>query len=182
MALASIGDSGRKPHAAIESIVIMLHNIIFELDFECAAQEAVVRMCEAWYLKGYERNDEVVPQTILYLLMRSVGANGRQVDVKRVFAMREAFQLLEIGGESFRSVQEALMRAVVHPNYIMHDDGRRFLAIMLSLHPDLTLALHKSIKTLLPRCRSIRFREGSLHATSSVKHIDFLWLLSHFRP
>ena len=155
LAVACLGDTERKPSPALQKIVIMLHDTIFELEFESSAQEAVVRMCETWYLNGFERNDEVVPQTVLYLLMRSVGANGRLVDVKRVFAMREAFQLLEVGVESFRSVQEALMRAVVHPNYIMHDEGRRFLAVVLSLHPQLTLVLHKSIKSLLPRCRSV---------------------------
>jgi hypothetical protein len=153
MAIACIGESDRKPTASLQNIVLTLHNIIFDLEFECSAQDTVSRMCEAWYLADYETKDEVIPQTVLYLLMRSVGANGRMVDIKRVCALRESFQLLEIGGESFRTVQESLLRAAIHPNYIMHDDGRRFLAVILSLHPQLTLAMHKAIKSQLARCR-----------------------------
>ena len=153
LALTCIGDSERKPTPALQSSVIALHNILFDLEFESSSQDAVARLCEAWYVNGHENSDEVVPQTVLYLLMRSVGANGRLSDVRRVFAMRDAIQLLDVGGESFRSVQEALMRAAIHPHYVMHDEGRRFLAVVLSLHPELTLALHRSIKGQLPRCR-----------------------------
>ncbi len=155
MAIAVIVESDRNPTPSLQNIVLTLHNIIFDLEFECSAQDTVSRMCEAWYLADYEKKEEVIPQTVLYLLMRSVGANGRMTDVRRVCAMRDSFQLLEIGGESFQSVQESLLRAAIHPHYIMHDDGRRFLAVMLSLHPQLTLAMHTAIKNQIPHCRSV---------------------------
>eukprot|EP00960_Hanusia_phi_P052766 761649-Hanusia_phi.AAC.1 len=123
-------------------------------------QDAISRLCEAWYAKEPASRSEVVPQTILYLLMRSVSEEGKVSDVKRVYNMREALECLEIGGESFRSVQESLMRAAIHPNFVLSEDGRRFLTFLLTLHPLVTSILHKTIKSQIPRCRFGSGEEG----------------------
>jgi hypothetical protein len=119
--------------ASMQTVVQTLHDSLLRVEFESELQDSMSRLCESWYLAEPESRRHVVPQTILYLLLHSVGDKGKLSDVKRVCAMREALLCIEIGGQSFQSVQESFMRAAIHPNYVMHDDGRRFLAFVLSL-------------------------------------------------
>lgn len=152
---------------SLQAIVQTLHDSLLRVEFESDVQDTMSRLCEAWYLAEPESRRHVVPQTILYLLLHSVGEKGKLADVKRVCAMREALLCIHIGGESFQSVQESFMRAAIHPNYVMHDEGRRFLAFVLSLQPQLTRALHQTIKSQLPRCRkSMLLQYGELYHTA----------------
>ena len=141
--------------AAMKQCVQLLHdNLIEHVEFESAAQDAICRLCEAWFQGDREDKSTVVPQTLVTLLMRSVGDNARLGDVKRVLDMREALNCIELSGVGFRTVKESIMRAAIHPHYVMHDDGRRFLAFVLTLAPELTRAVHSSIKSQLPWCRA----------------------------
>ena len=150
--------------ASMRRLVEALHDSLLRVEFETDVQDCMSRLCEAWYLVDPESRRYVVPQTILYLLLHSVGENGKLQDVKRVCAMREALLCIEISGQSFQSVQESILRAAIHPNYVMHDDGRRFLAFVLSIHPALTRCVHKTIKSQLPRCRkSMLLQYGELY-------------------
>jgi hypothetical protein len=169
----------------MKSIVLLLHGSIFTLPFESAAQDAASRLCEAWYAADGDDKDEVIPQTLLYLLMRSVGPAGRISDVSRVCALRDGLGQLEVGEASFRSVQESLMRASIHPNYIANEEGRRFMSHAFALHPQLTAALHKTVLGHLPRCRFASPRlqpqtHSSAHAVpfSSSSAADSSLLLS----
>lgn len=159
--------TSRHAPASMQGMVQTLHDSLLRVEFESNVQDGMSRLCEAWYLAEPDSRRSVVPQTMLYLLLRSVGEKGKLGDVKRVCAMREALLCIEIGGQSFQSVQESLMRAAIHPNYVMHDDGRRFLGFVLSLQPHLTRSLHKTIKSQLPRCRkSMLVQYGELYHTA----------------
>ena len=167
----------RHAPAGMQTVVQTLHDSLLRVEFESDVQDGMSRLCEAWYLAAPDERRTVVPQSILYLLLHSVGEKGKLGDVKRVSAMREALLCIELGGSSFQSVQESIMRAAIHPNYVMHDDGRRFLAFVLSLQPQLTRSLHKTIKSQLPRCRkSMLVQYGELYhsawkrATGPVLH------------
>ena len=176
--------------ASMQTVVQTLHDSLLRVEFESDAQDGMSRLCEAWYLADPESRRHVVPQTILYLLLHSVGERGKLSDVKRVCAMKEALLVIEIGGQSFQSVQESFMRAAIHPNYVMHDDGRRFLGFVLSLQPQLTRDLHKTIKSQLPRCRkSMLVQYGELYHTAwkratgpvlhAIEHVCLQDLASH---
>jgi hypothetical protein len=119
----------RHAPASMQALVQSLHDNLLRVEFESDVQDSMCRLCEAWYLGAPESRRTVVPQSILYLLLHSVGDKSKLGDVKRVSAMREALLCIELGGSSFQSVQESIMRAVIHPNYVMHDEGRRFLGI-----------------------------------------------------
>ena len=148
-----IARAGCEPPAGLCSSARVLHDSIFDLDEYSSAQETVSRLCEAWFAADMPGKLHLVPCCLVHLLDRSVSEVGRAVDVHRVYAMREAFSLLETTGRSFASIEQALQKAVTHPLYVMHDEGSRFLAIALSMHPHLTTVLHRAIKSQLPRFR-----------------------------
>ncbi|EKX42521.1 hypothetical protein GUITHDRAFT_141192 [Guillardia theta CCMP2712] len=154
LGLLVLGGKETEAPDSMQNIVNVLHDNLLRFVFMSSTQDAISKFCEAWYLKEPSSRSEVVPQTILYLLMRAVSEDGKVSDVKRVYNMRAALECLEIGGESFRSVQESLMRAAIHPNFVLSEDGRRFLTFLLTLHPLVTTIIHKTIKSQIPRCRS----------------------------
>ena len=154
LGLLVLGGKETEAPDSMQNIVNVLHDNLLRFVFMSSTQDAISKFCEAWYLKEPSSRSEVVPQTILYLLMRAVSEEGKVSDVKRVYNMRAALECLEIGGESFRSVQESLMRAAIHPNFVLSEDGRRFLTFLLTLHPLVTTIIHKTIKSQIPRCRS----------------------------
>ncbi len=49
-----------------------------------------------------------------YLFVRTLGDGARDTDVKRLHALREAFELLDIEDETFCSIREFILRACVH--------------------------------------------------------------------
>ena len=66
------------------SLVMTLYEALLQLDFGTSEQDAIGRLCEAWYAAQMTRYEEVVPATIVYLLTLSVCEHGKLVDVKRV--------------------------------------------------------------------------------------------------
>lgn len=135
------------------SLVMVMYEALLQLEFGVSEQDSIGRLCEAYYAEKLERHEEVVPATIVYLLTLSVCEYGKLVDVKRVCAMKESLLLLEIGGEGFASIQDAIMRAATHPNYVLHKEGQSFLGFTLTLKPALTRMIHRAIKSQLPRMR-----------------------------
>jgi hypothetical protein len=131
------------PPKEMRKVVDLLYDAMLKLDFGASAQDAIARLCEAWYAGKLEDHEQVredsrceffsesvcvrcacvfrqplwrsshallmcsqhllrlifpqvVPATIVYLLTKSVHEIGKINDVKRVCAMRESLQLLDI--------------------------------------------------------------------------------------
>mgnify|MGYP000904839878 CR=1 FL=1 len=157
--------AGKTTPAPMKQVLQLLHdNLIQHVEFESAAQDAICKLCEAWYAGDHEGKSSIVPQMVVTLLMRSVGDNARLSDVKRVWETREALTCIELTGPGARTVKESIMRAAIHPHFVMHDDGRRFLSYVLTLAPELTRAVHSSIKSQLPWCRATMLEQyGELY-------------------
>lgn len=91
---------------------------------------------------------------------------NKKTYVHRVYAMREAFMLFDFEDESIEDLKLLLLRSVITPLYLKTDEGRRFIAFMLTLNGKLlkeALALIKSQipfgrKTVLEAYADILFR------------------------
>ena len=78
--------SAPRPQAVAEA----LHDIIFDLHDPRASslQGAIVELCESWWLAERPGRDELVPQTISYLLVSALHEAATAADVKRLWALR----------------------------------------------------------------------------------------------
>lgn len=74
------------------------------------------------------------------------------VDVKRVWAVRQAFLLLDFEDPSADIMKAMLLSCSVHPLYLRCDQGRKLVSFMFGLHPAFVGDLHQSIKKVIPYC------------------------------
>ena len=70
----------------------LLHDSLFELSGldGLACQEAIARVCEAWWADERAGAEMLMPQLLPYLLVQALGDEARDADVKRLFAVTHA--------------------------------------------------------------------------------------------
>ena len=162
----TIADLDRE--AAPESLQVaeMLHDIIFDLQDARASelQAAIVEMCEAWWLGERAGGDQLVPQTVSYLLVRALQDSATAADVKRLYAFRTALTVLDYADESITALKKLLLHCLIQPMILRNADGRKLLVYMFGLHPPFVLEMHRAIKAQIPACRkSLRELYGEVY-------------------
>ncbi|CAI5997132.1 unnamed protein product [Closterium sp. NIES-64] len=122
------------PPADLLTVCQSIHNVLIDLSgFDPVAQEAAARVFESWWQSDLRGKDTLIAQTLPYLLARSLELS-RPVDVRRVYAMRDAFSQLEFShAESIAGTRGLLLRCLFAPVYLKTTEGRRFLSFFLLL-------------------------------------------------
>ncbi|XP_078437222.1 ARM repeat superfamily protein [Wolffia australiana] len=128
------------------SCVRSLHDclVLFEADEDLSTE--IASLCEKWWKEKLPERETLISQSLPFLLSRSLTLNMKSY-VHRVYAMREAFLLFDFHDESIEDLKLLLLRCVITPLYLKTDEGRRFVAFMLSVNSKLlkeSLALIKS--------------------------------------
>ena len=104
------------------SLVEALHPLLLALEEQTPAisklKADISQLCQQWWLRKLPNAELLMPQLLPYLLMVSLEPEASHADVKRVYLLREAFDLFDFHDESMESVLELLMRAVVSPLYL----------------------------------------------------------------
>lgn len=133
--------------------VQQLHDILLELsDLDGDLQNATSLLCEKWWCKDVGGKNELMPNTLSYLVARTLSPGAKQVDVKRLWAVRQAFLLLDFDDPSADMMKSMLMSCCVHPVYLRCDQGRKLISFMFGLHPAFVGNLHQAIKKVIPYC------------------------------
>eukprot|EP00884_Botryococcus_braunii_P013107 jgi/Botrbrau1/21798/Bobra.0190s0023.1 len=112
-------------------------------------QDAVARMCLAWWEAGGPDRESLVTQTIPYTLVAAL-TSGRRADVKRCTALQEALGLLDFADESIADLERLLLRAAMWPPFLRFQEGRRFLSHLFSLKGQLVRELGAIIRNQIP--------------------------------
>lgn len=125
LAHASISDAKREAPEELVELATELHDIIFDLTDPRASelQNAIVELCEAWWLGGRAGRDELVPQTISYLLVRALHELATSADVKRLYAFRSAFGVLDYSDDSVAPLKRLLLHCAIRPNVLRCAEG-----------------------------------------------------------
>ena len=77
-------------------------------------------------------------QLIPFLLLNVLDScDTRDADVKRLYAIKDAFALLDYEDESIQTIQGLLLRCFTDPSFLKIPEGRRFLSFTFTLHADL---------------------------------------------
>ena len=127
-ALAALDDStGEAPE--LLGVACALHERLFALRDE-AAQHAVAKLCEAWYLANRPGAELLLTQLVPFLLIRSLESDAPESVVKRVHAMRSALLLLDFEDESSGSLQALLLRCFISTLYLRSAEGKRMLLFL----------------------------------------------------
>jgi len=95
---------------------------------------SVSKLSELWWLNNEEGAENLMPQLITYLLMQTLGIDGYDIDIKRLYALRGGFLLLDLEDNSSSFVRELIQRSFVHPSYLKVKEGQKLLAFLLNIN------------------------------------------------
>eukprot|EP00232_Nephroselmis_pyriformis_P015184 CAMPEP_0182884986 /NCGR_PEP_ID=MMETSP0034_2-20130328/19337_1 /TAXON_ID=156128 /ORGANISM="Nephroselmis pyriformis, Strain CCMP717" /LENGTH=877 /DNA_ID=CAMNT_0025018231 /DNA_START=21 /DNA_END=2651 /DNA_ORIENTATION=+ len=151
--VSELGAASKHAPSELLSAAAMLHDraLLSAEDFP-ALQEAVSKLCEAWWAKDLPGKESLVPQTVPYLLVKAL-ASGKASDVKRVYGLRAALLLFDFDDESIASLKRLLLRCAFAPPFLRAADGRRLVSSLFSLHPQMARELVAIIKNQIPAGR-----------------------------
>ncbi|XP_030855770.1 condensin-2 complex subunit G2 [Strongylocentrotus purpuratus] len=131
----------------------VLHGVLLDLpDSASKLQHNIAKLCHTWWSADLPERELLVPNTIMYLLVKTLQPSGMVSDVKLLCSMRESFSQLNLADESSSSLKELLEQCIINSTFLKNDDGRKFLSFIFCLDSDLAERLHSAIKNQLPSC------------------------------
>ena len=110
------------------------------------AQSAIFSMCERYWHGNFEDKEQLVTQLIPLLLMKSLNDNAQKNDVKRLYSIREAIDLLDFQDESIESLKLHLLRVVGNPLFLQSVEGRKFITHLFQVDTTLVIDLHRAVR------------------------------------
>ncbi|KAJ3423558.1 condensin-2 complex subunit g2 [Anaeramoeba flamelloides] len=118
-------------------------------------QNEIVKLCEKWYLDGRNEKELLIPQTVCYLLLRSLDVQAKISEVKRVYNLRSGLKLLDFEDNSTEWLKTLLLRCVICPLYLKSNEGQKFISFLFQLDLNLIEDLHATIKNQIPHSRKL---------------------------
>ena len=130
------------------TVVCTLHGEIFASNDRPKVQEVLSELCEMWFIQNRSSRDAVAPQMISFLLAKALATDSKQLDMKRLFMVREALTYLDLEDESTLQLRILVQRTFLHTQFLAlggDNFGRRFLIWALTALPLVSL-FHKTMK------------------------------------
>ncbi|KAK5579142.1 hypothetical protein RB653_008821 [Dictyostelium firmibasis] len=105
----------------------------------------ISQCCEIWIRQKRTEFQELVPQTISYLLTKSA-SSGVIADISRLNKVRHGLLTLEYTDPNARSFIDLLLNCFIHPQFIKTDEGKKFLIFIFSIRSILIEEIHQTVK------------------------------------
>jgi predicted house-cleaning noncanonical NTP pyrophosphatase (MazG superfamily) len=109
-------------------------------------------ICEKVYFanKDDDRAHCLVPHNFTYLLDKSLRKDGKKTDVKRVWGMKDALQLLD---ENNELMKQLLSSCAISPLYLSSEHGIKFITFLFNLTEEYCEFMHDSVTPQLAQCK-----------------------------
>ncbi|KAN0024342.1 hypothetical protein ACTFIV_008748 [Dictyostelium citrinum] len=105
----------------------------------------ISQCCEIWIRQKRSEFQELVPQTLSYLLTRSANS-GVIADISRLNKVRHGLLTLEYTDPNARSFIDLLLNCFIHPQFIKTEEGKKFLIFLFSIRSILIEEIHQTVK------------------------------------
>ncbi|KAL7538289.1 hypothetical protein ACHAXR_008448 [Thalassiosira sp. AJA248-18] len=137
----------------------MLHDLLFPLQSSGGVvggvnskeaqqtQSAIFSMCEKWWHGNFEDREQMVIQLIPLLLVKSLEDTAQKNDVKRLYSIRDAINLLDFEDESIASLKLHLLRTVSNPLFLQSVEGRKFITHLFMVDAGFVVELHRAVRS-----------------------------------
>jgi len=140
-------------------VAFSLHNILFELN-SCgpdatAVQLATVSFCEIWWHANGIQREQLVVQALPLLVIAALGdgSSTQKSDIKRLFQMRQALQVIDFADPSSDSLRSLLLRIASSPWCLKLPEGKRFLAYLFHVDGILLKDVHQAMRVQIPEAK-----------------------------
>jgi len=104
----------------------------------------IAKTSEYFWVHEEEGAEHLMPNLMTYLLMTSLSMHGRDTDIKRIYALRGAFLLLDFEDPSINFLVSLIHRCFTHPGYMKVTEGRKLLAFLLQSNGGITIVMSLS--------------------------------------
>jgi hypothetical protein len=136
-------------------VAVSLHDILFQLN-SCgpdavAVQSTIVSLCEDWWQANGAQREMLVAQTLPLLVIAALGtASSSKSDVKRLFQMRQALEIIDFADSSSDSLRSLLLRVASSPLCLRLPEGKRLLASFFHVDGTLMRDMHQAMRVQIP--------------------------------
>jgi hypothetical protein len=136
-------------------VAVSLHNILFQLN-SCgpdavAVQSTIVALCEDWWQANGAQREMLVAQTLPLLVIAALGTeSSSKSDVKRLFQMRQALEIIDFADSSSNSLRSLLLRVASSPLCLRLPEGKRLLASLFHVDGTLMKDMHQAMRVQIP--------------------------------
>jgi condensin-2 complex subunit G2 len=130
------------------STIVALHGVLVQIDVAWGsdavhAQQSIVALCETWWLNNGENREDVIGHALPVLVEAAVVSKS---DVKRLYVIRSALEVIELDDADSADFVSMLLRVASSPTCLKSSEGKRFLSYLFSLGPTMLQKLHFSIR------------------------------------
>ncbi|KAJ0963421.1 hypothetical protein J5N97_028543 [Dioscorea zingiberensis] len=129
--------------------VRLLHDNLLLFDLDSGLLSLVAGLCEQWWKEDFSGRESLISQSLPFLISKSL-TQGKKVDVRRVYALRDALVLFDYVDESIEDTRLLLVRCVITPVYLKTEEGRKFIAFVLGLNGRLMKEALALIRSQIP--------------------------------
>ncbi|XP_076051918.1 condensin-2 complex subunit G2-like isoform X2 [Oratosquilla oratoria] len=126
----------------------LVHGVLPAL--EKTLQVAVVYFLEAWWLGDLPAKEEVISNVLPVLLGFCMANRPHKTNVKRLWALHRAFDLIDLLHPSNAALVDQLVTCVATPIFLSCDEGLRFITWLFGME-ELVPKLHQRVKEVLPK-------------------------------
>lgn len=115
-------------------------------------QEEVMKLClDCWEMQ-VDGKERLAPQAIPYLMISAL-ESGTTASAKRCYAMKNALKLFDFSDEDTGDLKKLLLRVAFAPSFLRCGDGRKFIAFLFTIQPELNRNLAAIVKNQIPSGR-----------------------------
>ncbi|XP_076437433.1 condensin-2 complex subunit G2-like [Babylonia areolata] len=137
------------PQAFVDTAAL-LHGVLPTLPDELdAVKHRLAQVFETWWKQNLPGREEVVANTFVYFLKRSLSKNTVS-DIKSVWRLHSVLTLVNMEAASATDLKNLLGRCCAAAHYIKSDEGRRFLGYVFTVNTELVDCMHRAIKNHIP--------------------------------
>ncbi|XP_059170020.1 condensin-2 complex subunit G2-like isoform X2 [Physella acuta] len=136
---------------SLQEIAIILHGILPTLtQYESKLKDELSHLFELCWINQIPGREELMANTIIYLLSKSTHAKSTQSDVSRVYGVHQVLSAVDLCSENASVLSALLLQCIYHPQFVTSSVGIKFLSFLFTLNLEFTEKLHQSIKNHLP--------------------------------
>eukprot|EP01041_Mallomonas_annulata_P004224 gene4224-8403_t len=132
-------------------VINLIHVLLLETSKVAkmgALQMEISKLCEWCWLHDEPGSENLMTHLIPYLLLTSLSPSAVDMDIKRVFSLREVLHFFDFEDPTIESLKDLLFRCFISPKYLKMTEGRQFLSFLFSVDK----GLHEHIaNTLRPQ-------------------------------
>jgi len=140
------GQTNKTP-ASCFKLASFLHGKLFELGNSKEIQKSICKVCEIWWLADLDRKEDLVPHCLPTILIFSLDEDSKKGNIKQVSNLRSMLNVLDLDDDSSVSLKHLLLRCFISPQYLVMDEGIRFLAHVALMSQDFVSDIHTTVKT-----------------------------------